>query len=70
MALFAGGVFLTVAVSVQLAQRLAEYDTRGISADGDVTRGPGIVIVEGLMVALLSACAFLLLRLGRRWACW
>jgi uncharacterized membrane protein YqaE (UPF0057 family) len=70
LALFAGGVFLTVAVSVQLTQRLAEYESRGISADGDVSRGPGIVIVAGLMVALLSAGAFLLLMSGRRWACW
>lgn len=70
LTLFTTGAFLFIAWCGELARRLADYEARGIHADNDVTRGPGIIIITGLMAALLSACAFLLLSAGQRWACW
>lgn len=68
--LFAGGIFLIIGVSVQLIQRVSGYEAQGLYADGDVVKGPAFVIMTGLMTAALAACAFLLLRIGQRWACW
>ncbi|MDV8147441.1 hypothetical protein [Arthrobacter sp. B10-11] len=68
--LFIGGTFLFITWSVELAARLADYEARGLHADNDVIRGPALIIMTGLMAALFSACAFLLLRIGHWWACW
>lgn len=65
--LFVGGLFLTVAVSLELIRRIATY---GGPVDGDVVRGPGIVIATGLITAVFAAIAFLLLRIGQRWGSW
>lgn len=70
VALFAGGIFLLIAVSVELMQRVASYESQGLYADGDVIKGPAFVIMTALMTAVLAACAFMLLRIGQRWACW
>ncbi|MBT2515804.1 hypothetical protein [Arthrobacter sp. ISL-30] len=70
VALFVVAAFLFIAFWVELAQRLARYEARGLYADGDVIKGPAFIIITGLIVTALSAGAFLLLRMGRRWACW
>ncbi len=68
--LFAGGLFLIIAVTINLGFTIASYEAQGHSADGDVTRGPALVIITGLMTAVLAAVAFSSLRIGQRWACW
>lgn len=68
--LFAGGVFLVIAVTIALGFTVAGHEAQGRSADGDVTRGPALVIITGLMTAVLAAVAFSSLRVGQRWACW
>ncbi|GAB12903.1 hypothetical protein ARGLB_028_00280 [Arthrobacter globiformis NBRC 12137] len=67
MLLLVGGLFSVVAVSTDLGTRLAAYEG---PVDGDVLRGPTIVIATGLITAVLAATAFLLLRIGQRWASW
>ena len=62
-----GGLFLAAVVSIQFASYVATY--RG-PVDGDVTRGPSIVIATGLIAAVFAGIAFLLLRIGQRWANW
>ncbi|MFF2317939.1 hypothetical protein ACFVTE_16910 [Arthrobacter sp. NPDC058097] len=67
MALVVGGLVLAAAVSMKLPSRLARYVG---PVDGDVLRGPVIVIGLGLITALLAAIGFLLLRIGQRWGSW
>ncbi|WP_427006518.1 hypothetical protein [Pseudarthrobacter sp. H2] len=67
--LLAGGIWLVVAASVGLGQTLAR-DAAGVYTDGDVLKGPALVILTATIVAVLAGGAFLLLKSGQRWACW
>lgn len=67
---FLGGSAIVIGGSIRFAQTAAALRAHGQTIDGDVLRGPFIGISAGLLAAVLGACAFLLLRKGRRWACW
>ncbi|WP_211876800.1 hypothetical protein [Pseudarthrobacter albicanus] len=67
--LLTGRIWLVVAASVGLGQTLARHDAAGVT-DGDVLKGPALVILTATMMAVLAGGAFLLLKSGQRWACW
>lgn len=64
------GVPLLIMVAAELVRRIDRNKVEGLSIDGDLLRGPFILIVTILIVTLLAFATFLLLRHGKRWACW
>ena len=69
LAIVGGSVLLAITVGLELDRRIRFYEATYGPADGDVIRGPALVILTASLAALLSGGAFLLLKYRQRWGC-